>query len=648
MPKSADESADMEEKLDDGGLQEESDVIELTDEVAGRTDDSEPSDEIDALTADMPEFKMPGDTNKLPNVEGEDGESGTSDADAAQSGADAEESPDADDEDGQWDASTQRLNPSARDTIEADAFERSGGRPPSAAILSRRGSDVDRSDADLDAEPDPKETIDERGNHGGAALKDAVTEDDNVEYDRQELVKTIQMEAIDRSKIEAAVEVSALADTTLLDSQFFAPDIVVDPPRVLTTRWTEGSPLASDLIEEARQRRMDSGALPEVAPDSEPKTEVEEELPDEEIEEIEAVEVEEADAEDKVAAKPPPKPAEPSPETRSDGPPNNSAKASGGPPPKKPAGPGTPAPAKQPPKQAKQAKKKPEAQKDAQKKGGEGGMSGLVQELLDEGKEPPRKKRKKKPEAWFHKIFNEEYLRTLPKDIHRQTKREVDFLERSLRINDDMRLLDLACGFGRHSIELTRRGFEVAGLDLSMPLLKKALTEAKKQSLSIKFIHGDMRDLNFDSIFDGCFLWQTSFGYFEDRVNLQVLRGINRALKPGGRLVVDVINRDHIVRDMPHRIWWEGVDCVFLEEVELDHNTSILHTKRSYIYEDGTPPLEQNSYIRLYSLHELRQLFRAAGFEPQEVSGELHHRGRYLGPSSSRIILMGRKRPPKS
>jgi SAM-dependent methyltransferase len=177
-----------------------------------------------------------------------------------------------------------------------------------------------------------------------------------------------------------------------------------------------------------------------------------------------------------------------------------------------------------------------------------------------------------------------------------------------------------------------------------MPLLKKALNEAKKQSLSIKFIHGDMRDLNFDSIFDGCFLWQTSFGYFEDRVNLQVLRGINRALKPGGRLVIDVINRDHIARDMPHRIWWEGVDCVFLEEVELDHNTSILHTKRSYIYEDGTPPLEQNSYIRLYSLHELRQLFNAAGFEPQEVSGELHHRGRYLGPASSRIILMGRKR----
>lgn len=642
MPKSADESADMEEQLDDGGLEEESDVIELTEEVAGRTDDSEQSDEIDALTAEMPEFKMPGDTNKLAKVEKTDGPSDTASDDAAapNEAASTVESLDAEDSEGEWDkASTQRLDPSARDTIEADAFERKSGRTPSAAIVSRRKSDVEQTDtAD---EPGPKETIDERGEDEGAALKDAVAEDDNVEYDRQELVKTIQMEAIDRSKIEAAVEVSALADTTLLESQLFAPDIVVEPPRVLTTRWTEGSPLAPELIEEARKLRMESGAPPEVAPDSEPETEVEEEIPDEEIEEIEAVEVEKADSEDKPVAKPPPKPAGPAPDAKKDGPPGKPANSAGGPPPnKKPAGPGKPAPTKQPPTKGNKAPAK-------QQKGGEGEMSGLVQELLDEGKEPPRKKRKKKPEAWFHKIFNEEYLRTLPKDIHRQTKREVDFLERSLRINEDMRLLDLACGFGRHSIELTRRGFEVAGLDLSMPLLKKALTEAKKQSLSIKFIHGDMRDLNFDSIFDGCFLWQTSFGYFEDRVNLQVLRGINRALKPGGRLVVDVINRDHIVRDMPHRIWWEGVDCVFLEEVELDHNTSILHTKRSYIYEDGTPPLEQNSYIRLYSLHELRQLFRAAGFEPQEVSGELHHRGRYLGPASSRIILMGRKRKPK-
>lgn len=658
MPKSADESADMEETVDDESLAEESDVIELTEEVAGQSED-DASDEIDALTAEMPEFKMPGAADEDSKTDGETeppktaakgGAAPASEADDKSGQPDSSADLDDDEDvapgeefaDDDWDPSeTQRLDPDARDTIEADAFERRSGTTPSAAILSRRGSDVE---ATKPIEHDEDDSPDE-----GAALADTGNDDDNVEYDRQELVKTIQMEAIDRSKIEAAVEVSALADTTLLDSQLFAPDVVVEPPRVLTTKWTEGSPLAQELIDEARKLRMESGPHPDVEPDEVEEVEVdvdepgsEPEISDDEIEEIEPVEVEEADSveapetAEKPTAKPPPKPAGPTGDAKPAGPPGNPGSPTGPPPKRKPAAAARPGPAKKPPKKA---KKKPVAQK-----ADEGEMSGLVQELLDEGKEPAKTTQKKQSEAWFQKIFNEEYLRTLPKDIHRQTKREVDFLERSLRINEDMRLLDLACGFGRHSIELTRRGFEVAGLDLSMPLLKKALNEAKKQSLSIKFIHGDMRDLNFDSIFDGCFLWQTSFGYFEDRVNLQVLRGINRALKPGGRLVIDVINRDHIARDMPHRIWWEGVDCVFLEEVELDHNTSILHTKRSYIYEDGTPPLEQNSYIRLYSLHELRQLFNAAGFEPQEVSGELHHRGRYLGPASSRIILMGRKR----
>ena len=209
------------------------------------------------------------------------------------------------------------------------------------------------------------------------------------------------------------------------------------------------------------------------------------------------------------------------------------------------------------------------------------------------------------------------------------------------------RILDLACGFGRHAIELGLRDYEVAGLDLSMAMLQRALSDAQRRSLSIKFIHGDMRELNFNEIFDACISWQTSFGYFDDRTNVQVAQGMARAIKPGGRLLLDVINRDAITPDMPSRTWWEGHECVFLEEVEFDNHTSILHTKRSFIYEDGSPPREFSSYIRLYSLHELRQLLHFAGFRVIEVSGAIHHRGSFLGPTSQRLILLAEKVPPK-
>ncbi|MEM1350508.1 MAG: class I SAM-dependent methyltransferase, partial [Myxococcota bacterium] len=152
-----------------------------------------------------------------------------------------------------------------------------------------------------------------------------------------------------------------------------------------------------------------------------------------------------------------------------------------------------------------------------------------------------------------------------------------------------------------------------------------------------------MRSLNFDNIFDGCFIWQSSFGFFDDATNFKVLQGVWRALKPGGRFLVDVPNRDHIVSAMPTRSWWEGHECIFLEEVDFDPIESVLHTKRSFIYENGSKPLEQNSYLRLYSLHELTALMEAAGLRVLEVSGEMHHMGRFLGAESSKLLLLAEK-----
>ncbi|MFU8805296.1 MAG: SAM-dependent methyltransferase, partial [Bradymonadaceae bacterium] len=112
----------------------------------------------------------------------------------------------------------------------------------------------------------------------------------------------------------------------------------------------------------------------------------------------------------------------------------------------------------------------------------------------------------------------------------------------------------------------------------------------------------------------------------------------------GGRFLIDVINRDYVIDQMPTRTWWEGSGCIFLEESEFDYGTSVLHAKRSFIYEDGSPPLEQNCYIRLYTMHELRQMLHVAGFSVLEISGERHHRGYYLGASSSRNIILAEKR----
>lgn len=598
MTKSVEESA-AGTKLD-----EESEVIELTDEVGPSGGDSnstapEPSaerdddameDEFDALTREMPVFRVPDET-----VGGDEAPGAAILSVGRRAGA---------------------------------ATEQGAALAPGEAPGESAPDDSALSDTDP-GQPQPPDAQD----------ADA--------RERAYGAETLQLEAVSREEMERQYFRDVLKEAVPLDDHRFSPDVLICPPRLLTTEWQDGGPLKRAALAAARSdselkelretaptaRAPDEVAAPEVeAADVEARDDLqapvdaidefggynEDDLPELDPDSVE-IDLDELEAPEAPEAKPPPQPTG----------------SRAGAPPKLPAS----------------ALAPPESE-----------LGGLVQEILDDSAagaqapesgaptEPSRqKKTRNRPrgprDTWFQKVFTDEYFRTLPGDIHRQTRREVDFIEASLNLQPDDLLLDLACGFGRHSIELARRGHEVVGLDLSMHMLQKALNEGQRQELSIKFIHGDMRDLQFDGVFSDCLLWQTSFGFFDDQTNFRVLRGIHRALRPDGELLIDVVNRDHIAPRMPHRLWWEGVNCVFLEEVDLDHRTSVLHTKRSFIYEDGTPPLEQSFYIRLYSAHELRYLLHAAGFSVLEISGELHHRGQFLGAASTRVVMRARKRP---
>ena len=126
-----------------------------------------------------------------------------------------------------------------------------------------------------------------------------------------------------------------------------------------------------------------------------------------------------------------------------------------------------------------------------------------------------------------------------------QTLREVEFIERSLELPAGAKVLDVGCGYGRHAIELVSRGLNITGLDLSLPLLIRAADEAQRRALSVNFVHADMREMVFEDQFDGAYSMLTSFGYFDEEANLRVLEGIARALRPGGRFLLDVLTLDH-------------------------------------------------------------------------------------------------------
>jgi SAM-dependent methyltransferase len=267
--------------------------------------------------------------------------------------------------------------------------------------------------------------------------------------------------------------------------------------------------------------------------------------------------------------------------------------------------------------------------------------AGFATPLPEALAERPRRPKRSKP--WFEEIFDEDYLRTLPFMTAQQTMKEVSFIEASLEAPAGAEVLDVGCGYGRHAIELVQRGLNVTGLDLSLPLLIRAADEAQRRALSVNFVHADMREMPFDRKFDGAYSMLTSFGYFDEDANLKVAEGVARALKPGGRFLLDIVNRDYVVADLPSRIWWEGTGCVVLEEVDFNFHTSRVVTRRSVVFEDGRQ-LEQEISVRAYSLHELGRLLRHAGFRVLDISGSLSTRGRFLGVNSRNLLVLSEKR----
>lgn len=255
----------------------------------------------------------------------------------------------------------------------------------------------------------------------------------------------------------------------------------------------------------------------------------------------------------------------------------------------------------------------------------------------------PEEKKRRRAKPWFEEIFDEDYLRTLPFLTPQATQFEANFVMESLGVEAGAQILDVGCGYGRHAMELSARGYHMVGLDSSLPLLLRGADEAQRRGLTINFVHADMREMTFESQFDGAYCLFSSFGYFDDETNKRTAQNIAKALKPGARFVVDVLNRDYLVADLPSRVWWEGDGCVVLEEVEFNYFSSRIASNRSVVFDDGRQ-LEQEISLRSFSLHELGKFLHAVGFRVLEISGSMSTRGRFFGAHSRDIVVVAERR----
>ena len=150
----------------------------------------------------------------------------------------------------------------------------------------------------------------------------------------------------------------------------------------------------------------------------------------------------------------------------------------------------------------------------------------------------------KKPDVdWYRRIWS---LDIKEMSSTENTNDEVDFIVSLFELTGKERILDLACGYGRHSVELGRRGFEVTGVDITKEYIQEANNQASKEDISATFICDDIRNIRFCHDFDVVLnIADGAIGYLEnDEENLKIYDRIARSLKPDGKHFMDICNAD--------------------------------------------------------------------------------------------------------
>jgi SAM-dependent methyltransferase len=222
-------------------------------------------------------------------------------------------------------------------------------------------------------------------------------------------------------------------------------------------------------------------------------------------------------------------------------------------------------------------------------------------------------------------------------------KREVDFVEKIINYNHSLKILDLACGNGRHSIELARRGYNMTGLDLNSFFLEQAAIATKEAGVTVRWIRSDMRQIPFEGEMDAIVFLFSSFGYLEsDRDDQIVLNQIAKALRSGGEFVMDFINREWIMRNYRSNDWRELPNgAIILMQRNFDLATGRNHEKRIRISPDGKRE-EVTMVVRMYTVVELIKMCEAAGLQIQDICG-----GYNIEPLTieSKFIVLRAKKP---
>ena len=250
---------------------------------------------------------------------------------------------------------------------------------------------------------------------------------------------------------------------------------------------------------------------------------------------------------------------------------------------------------------------------------------------------------------WYESLF-EDYAQKYDKECFVQgTIGECNFIEQEINRDKSLKIIDIGCGTGRHSIELVKRGYQITGIDLSESQLKRAREKAKEQGVEIDFQKHDARDLPFKGEFDlAIMLCEGGFSLMEtDEMNFEILKNATKVLNDKGKLIFTTLNGlfplFHSVKEFYKSVTKEGSaeckGCSFDLMTFRDHHTTV--------FEDDTGnKKELKCNERYYVPSEITWLLKTLGYKKIDIFGAklgAFSRSDKLTPENFEMLIVAEK-----
>lgn len=244
--------------------------------------------------------------------------------------------------------------------------------------------------------------------------------------------------------------------------------------------------------------------------------------------------------------------------------------------------------------------------------------------------------------AWYEEAFRHDYLLVYPHRNEAEAKLEVEFAIRVCGLRPPNQILDLCCGYGRHSALFANKGYRVVGCDLSPDLLQHFAKRIDGIPSKPHVVRGDARQLPFKpGEFAAVLSFFQSFGYFETpKEDSHVIEEAGRVLRPGGKFLLDIMNPDYALRRLEPITVSAAAGMKMIQRRRFDPMRNKIIKTITVTIGDANPKSWKEE-VRLYHRPTIEQFLKNSHLEPLDWFGDFD--GKPFAADSPRMIVLAKK-----